>query len=374
MFCKRFLAGEEEMDMAQRLLIGTRKGLFILERAEGSWRVAEHAFRGDPVTMALHDPRDGTLYAALNLGHFGIKLHRSGDGGGTWEELAAPAYPAQEEASEDAPSVDLIWSLEAAGADTPGVLWAGTIPGGLFRSHDRGESWTLNQPLWDREDRSRWFGGGYDDPGIHSIAIDPRDGRRIIVAVSCGGVLRTEDGGDSWATCTQGLWAYYVPPEQRDSPEIQDPHRMVRCSANPQALWIQHHNGVFRSTDDAGSWQEILDLPVSNFGFAVAVHPSDPDTAWLVPAEKDERRMPVADQVAVLRTRDGGRSFQVLTDGLPPAPAYDLIYRHGLDVDASGEALAMGSTTGGLWTSADGGTRWQLFSAHLPPIYCVRFG
>jgi hypothetical protein len=166
------------------------------------------------------------------------------------------------------------------------------------------------------------------------------------------------------------MYAAYVPPEQKYDTAVQDPHRLARCSAHPDSLWIQHHNGVFRSTDCAKQWNE-LHPPISNFGFAVAAHPRDPLTAWFVPAHSDQRREPVDATLVVNRTNDGGRTFETLRGGLP-APAYDLVYRHGLDVDDAGECLAMGSTTGGLWFSQNGGDDWQFEPTRLPPIYAVR--
>lgn len=165
-----------------------------------------------------------------------------------------------------------------------------------------------------------------------------------------------------------------MPPEGRFDPDVQDPHHMVQCAGAPDALWVQHHNGVFRSVDGAATWTEVVDVPPSKFGFAVAVHPREPDTAWLIPAIKDERRVPVDGRLVVTRTRDGGRSFEVLRNGLPQQHAYDLVYRHGLDIDASGNCLAFGSTTGGLWLSDDQGDTWKTLSTSLPPIYAVRFG
>lgn len=355
--------------MSDRLYVATRKGLFEYRAGE----IARTAFLGSPVSMVLPDPRDGALYAALDLGHFGVKLHRSDDGGASWTEIATPSYAGIDSEAADPPSLKLIWSLETGGADEPGVLWAGTIPGGLFRSDDRGESWTLVRSLWDQPSRANWFGGGYDKPGIHSISVDPRDSRRIAVAISCGGVWETVDGGASWAIGGHGLVATYMPPEQAGDPVTQDPHRMVRCAAAPDNFWIQHHNGIFRAVDGIGQWTQLAP-PNSGFGFAVAVHPQEPDTAWFVPAVKDEFRFPEGGHFVVTRTRDGGKSFETLSEGLPAAPAYDLVYRHGLDVDASGERLAMGSTTGGLWLSEDGGNHWNQAPARLPPIYAVRFG
>jgi hypothetical protein len=355
--------------MATRLFIGTRKGLFTLDSA---WNLAPPSFLGDPVSMVLADSREGVLYAALNLGHFGVKLRRSTDGGESWNEIAAPAYPPQPAQAQGAPwKLVQVWCMENGAQH--GELWAGTIPGGLFRSTDRGESWSLVEGLWNRPERAEWFGGGYDHPGIHSICIEPRDGRRMTVGISCGGVWQTGDAGATWQLAAKGMRAAYMPPERGDDQNIQDPHRVVQCPARPDVLWAQHHNGVFRSTDRSATWSEVAAIRPSKFGFAAAVHPADPDTAWFVPAVKDECRVPVEGKLVVARTRDGGQSFQVLGKGLPQAHAYDLVYRHALAVDDSGNRLAMGSTTGGLWISEDQGDSWSCVSARLPPIYCVRF-
>jgi len=169
------------------------------------------------------------------------------------------------------------------------------------------------------------------------------------------------------------MYAEYMPPERREDPVIQDPHRLVHCPAAPDSLWVQHHNGVFRSTDGGESWREITAIRPTKFGFAVAVHPADPDRAWFVPAVKDECRIPAEGAVVVARTTDGGSSFIQLRDGLPQRHAYDLVLRHALDIDGSGDWLAFGSTSGHLWLSGDQGERWQLTAGHLPPIYALRF-
>lgn len=361
--------------MSDLCLLGTRKGLITLHRGPTGWALADAVnFLGEPVSAVLADPRDGQWYAALRLGHFGVKLHRSADQGRTWTEVGVPAYPAPVAGSDEKPdTLDQIWCLEPGGADQPGVLWAGTIPGGLFRSGDHGQSWQLMTDLWDRPERKEWFGGGYDHPGIHSINVDPRDSRHVTVGISCGGVWQTHDGGATWQLTADGMRAAYMPPELAGSPNIQDPHRLLHCPGHPEVLWAQHHNGVFRSTDGARHWHEISDVPPSGFGFALAVHPRNADTAWFVPAVKDETRVPVDAKLVVSRTRDGGRSFEVLRQGLPQQHAYDLAYRHGLAVDDAGQCLVLGSTTGGLWVSDDQGDHWQAVSNHLPPVYCVGF-
>jgi hypothetical protein len=361
--------------MSDRIRIATRKGLFTAtRRAAGDWAIDSPAFLGDPVTAVLDDPRDGTCYAALNLGHFGVKLRRSRDDGRSWEEVAAPVYPTQPEGAEGPPwKLVLVWVLEADTGAPAGTLYAGTIPGGLFRSTDHGENWTLLRGLWDRPERLGWFGGGYDQPGIHSVTVDPRGTGRVGIGISCGGVWSSEDRGARWTLGGAGLRAAYMPPDASADPNVQDVHRVVQCRAAPDVLWAQHHNGIFRSTDAGVHWQEITTAPLSSFGFAAAVHPDDPLTAWFVPAVKDERRVPVDGRMAVTRTRDGGATFEVLDRGLPTSGCYDLVYRHGLDVDRTGRRLAMGSTTGSLWVSENGGDDWRAVSHHLPPIAAVRF-
>jgi photosystem II stability/assembly factor-like uncharacterized protein len=354
-----------------RAWVATKKGLFEL-RHEGraGWRIERLSFRAEPVSMLLPPRADGRMLAALNLGHFGVKVHASADAGASWSEVACPTFPPQPEGAAGPPwKLVQIWSLEAA----HGTVWCGTLPGGLFRSADFGASWQLVEALWSMPERAAWGGGGYDVPGLHSICPHPRRAGHAVVAVSSGGVWATEDDGATWALRTKGLYAEYMPPELAEDGNSQDPHCVVRCAAEPEVLWCQHHNGVWRSTDEARTWVRVQP-PLSAFGFAVAVHPRHGRTAWLVPGEKDERRLPVDAAFAVNRTDDGGESFVTQRSGLPQQHAYHLVYRHALDVAADGERLLMGSTTGGLFASDDGGAQWHVVSRDLPPIAAVRFG
>jgi hypothetical protein len=365
--------------MSDELLVSTRKGLFTIERSEGRWGIAKVDFLADNVTLSLSDKRSGCRYAALDHGHFGVKVHRSkGDG---WEEVATPAYPEKPEGLEENDmwgrplpwSTVRIWSLVAGGVDEPGVMWCGTLPGGLFRSTDDGRSWTLVRSLWDHPLRSKWMGGGADLPGIHSICIDPRNSRRVSIAVSTGGIWHTEDSGESWTQRGYGMRADHVPPELTHDPIAQDVHCLAQCPAAPDRMWVQHHNGIFVSSDEGRNFAELTDVKPSVFGFPVVVHPRDPDTAWFVPEIKDEKRIPVDGKLVVTRTRDGGKTFETLSRGLPQAHAYDVVYRHALAIDETGDRLAMGSTTGGLWVSEDQGDSWALVSHTLPPVYAVHF-
>lgn len=353
--------------MSDRFHVGSRKGLFTYTKTGEGWSHGDPAFLGEPVSSVLHDRRDRTIYAALDLGHFGPKLHRSDNHGQSWTELSAPGFARTDEEDPDAPSVSLIWTLVPGGTDQPGVLWAGTIPGGLFRSDDRGESWTLIQSLWDRPEREKWFGGGFDKPGIHSILVDPRDSAKLTIGISCGGIWKSDDAGASWRQAGMGLRAAFLPPDQQYDQVNQDPHRLSACASDPDTVWCQHHNGVFLSKDGAETFSELSET----FGFGVAAHPKDPSTAFFAPGVKDECRVPIDARFVIHRRTGDGKTVDSLSDGLPDGPAYDLVYRHALAIDETGGRLVAGSTTGNLWISEDGGEHWSQLSAHLPPIVHV---
>ena len=164
--------------------------------------------------------------------------------------------------------------------------------------------------------------------------------------------------------------ADHVPPELTHDPVAQDVHHLAQCRGQPNRMWVQHHNGIFISNDEGRTFREITDVKPSVFGFAVAAHPTDPETAWFVPEIKDEKRIPVDGKLVVTRTRDGGKSFQVLSDGLPQNHAYDVIYRHALAIDNQGDCLAIGSTTGGLWVSETQGDKLEVGNPHTPARIC----
>ena len=322
-------------------------------------------------------------YAALNHGHFGVKLHRSRDGGATWQPIATPAYPPKPEGYvpktpvEGTPadwSLKLVWALAPGGADEPGVLWCGTLPGGLFRSDDHGESWTLNRPLWDDPRREEWFGGGADHPGIHSILVDPRDSAHVKVGVSCGGVWTTRDRGATWAPTATGMRAEFMPPERQFEPNVQDPHRVAQCRAGagralgpaPQRdLPLRGRRGRPGARSPASNRRRSgLPWPCTRTTRRPPGScPRSRTRCDIPPAARSSSRAPAT---AAARSRS-------CANGLPQQHAYDLVYRHALDVDDTGQHLAFGSTTGSVWVSDDGGDSWQRISAHLPPVYAVTF-
>jgi hypothetical protein len=352
------------------LMICTRKGLFDAQPVAGNWALSAHHFPGEPVTQFLAVPTSGAWFAALNLGHFGLKLRKSIDQGRTWQEVTPPALP---EKPKDGPwkddptpwTVGHIWSMAS---DRKGRLWAGCMPAGLFRSDDGGNHWQLMDALWFNEKRKAWFGGGNDHPGIHSILIDPNNDDHVTVAISCGGLWTTIDGGATWRNFGAGQEAGYVPPEQRGDPNTQDPHRVDQCQSAPQIWWMQHHCGLYRSSDGGENWQKLPAAQPTDFGFPVLADPRNPLRAWVVPTQADTHRYAPNGAMVVNRTDDGGQTWQSFRTGLPQKDAYHLIYRHGLTLAEDGQTMAMGSTTGGVWLSADAGASWATLPFALPLI------
>lgn len=356
----------------QKLLLGTRKGLVVYENSKSGWKFKEDHFLGIPVSIVGINPRNGYWWAMQDHGHWGCKLHRSSDEGKNWQEIEAPKYPEGEEIKDGIPAtLKYLWAFATGGLNQDGRIYLGTEPGGLFISDDNGDNFSLNRALWNRSERKqKWFGGGRDNPGIHSILIDPDDPDHIYIAISCAGVFESIDGGQNWNPRNKGLRAEFLPDP--DSEIGHDVHRLVACQSDFKVMWQQNHCGIYRSIDSGANWTEVSqkDGP-ANFGFAIAVDDNDSNVAWVIPAKKDECRVAVDYALQVCRTEDGGKTWQSFTKGLPEKDCYDLIFRHALAVDD--DTLAFGSTTGNLFLSEDRGESWDCLNTHLPTIYCCEF-
>ncbi|MBK5272654.1 MAG: glycosyl hydrolase [Bacteroidia bacterium] len=358
--------------MKSTLLLGTRKGFIAYHFKNGKWQSENLSFEGIPVSIAYADERTGTWWACLEHGHWGVKLHRSADRGKTWEELTPPAYPEGAEIKDGVPATTrYIWAMANGGKKFPSRLWLGTDPGGLFVSEDAGNSFQLVETLWQHPTRKDgWFGGGRDQPGIHSIVVDPRNENRVFVGISCAGVFETTDSGSSWHIRNKGMHADFLPDP--NALTGYDPHILVAAPSDPDILWQQNHCGIFYSTDAALNWQDVAqnDGP-AKFGFAIAVAENDPKQAWVAPANSDMTRTAIKGALCICRTDDGGKTWIQQRKGLPQENCFDIVYRHALAL--SGNALAFGTTTGNLFFSDDKGENWQVLNNYLPMVYSVQF-
>ncbi len=357
--------------MANKMLVGTRKGLLIFEQTGSGWALESEHFEALPVTHAMIDERNGTMWAALDHGHWGCKLHRSKDAGATWEEVEAPKYPegATRPPDDKTPATtSYIWIVQAGGNDQPNRVYVGTEPGGLFVSDNGGDSFQLMDTLWNQPSRDNWFGGGRDHPGVCSIIVDPRDSNHVTIGISVGGVYETSDGGETWSARNKGLVAEYSPDPHSEFGH--DPHYILASPSNPDVLWQQNHCGVFRSDNRGQTWNDLSDGGIK-FGFALALDENDENTAWVVPAQSDEKRVPIDRALFVARTEDSGQSWTHLRNGLPQENAYDITFRHAMHVD--GDRLAFGTTAGNLYYSDNRGDEWRCLAENLAVVYSVKF-
>jgi photosystem II stability/assembly factor-like uncharacterized protein len=358
--------------MKPTLLLGTRKGLIAYHYKKGKWASENLSFEGIPVSIAFADERTGTWWACLDHGHWGVKLHRSSDRGKTWEELTAPAFPEGEEIKEGVPATTrYIWAMSNGGKNHPDRLWLGTDPGGLFQSDDGGFSFQLVRSLWEHPTRKEgWFGGGRDQPGIHSILVDPRNEDRLHIGISCAGIFETTNAGKTWEIRNKGMKAEFLPDPKAETG--YDPHILVAAPTNPDILWQQNHCGIYRSVDSGNNWSDISQPGgPAHFGFAIAVADDNPEQAWVAPAHSDMTRTAIKGALCICRTDDGGKTWVQKRKGLPQDDCFDIVYRHCLA--SSGEGVAFGTTTGNLFFSPDRGEQWQVLNNYLPMVYSVQF-
>ncbi len=352
------------------LLVGTKKGLFVLEGdpASGSaFDVRARAFAGDVVEYAIRDPRTGRYFASVTSGFYGPRVMFTDDPGGEWQQSKGPAFP------EDIPdtTVERIWSITPG--EAPGVLWAGIAPASLWRSGDDGETWDLNRGLWDVPTRPEWNPGA-GGLALHSIACWPGDPNRLAVGISSAGVWITEDGGQTWRTGYDGLVPLYIPEEAREGTHALCVHNMHRAPRRPERLFMQFHGSVYRSDDAGGSWNDIAEGLPSGFGFPVVVDPADPDRAFVIPLVGAEDRVTPEGEARVYETRDAGASWTAHGTGLPGPETYLTVLRQAFGRGGEGDGLELyfGATSGDVFGSGDGGESWFTARQYLAPVTSVR--
>jgi hypothetical protein len=249
-------------------------------------------------------------------------------------------------------------------------LYCGVEPAALFVSRDAGETWSLNEGLWNHPQRERWVPGG-GGLCLHTILLDPSDAQRVRIAVSTAGMYVTEDGGATWRPSNKGVRAEFLPDKH---PEFgQCVHKVAQSKAKPERMFLQNHWGLYRTDDRGETWVDVANGVPSDFGFPVGIHPHDADCAWIVPLEADTFRCTPEGKLRVYRTRDAGASWQPLTNGLPQEDAYETVLRDALAVDPLGPAgVYFGTRSGKLFASADEGDSWRELAGGLPPIVSVK--
>ena len=348
------------------VLVGTRKGLFLLKGDDGrkDWQLEGPLLQGWEVFHAIRDRRDGTLHACANHAVYDATAQRSPDLGKTWQRSEGLGLPEDGELK-----LERTWHVEPGREDEPGRLWLGGAPGVLFRTDDGGESWEPVRGLVEHSTRERWNPGA-GGMCCHSIQLDPEESQRMYVGISAAGVFRTDDGGTSWTPANRGTAADFLPDPYPDLGQCV--HKLHLHPRRPDRLWQQNHCGVYRSDDRGESWERLdgNGLP-SGFGFPIALDPRDPDVAYVVPEEGAENRVTPNGRLGVYRTDDGGQTWEELSNGLP-APAWVAVLREAAawdELEPSG--VYIGTQSGSIFVSADSGRRWIEAARHLPPVLSV---
>ena len=353
------------------VLVGTTKGAFVL-RADArrvTWDIGGPYFPGHAVYALAYDSRDGRhrLWAGPNSMHWGGMLHSSDDFGKTWTNpvVANVKFPQGTDAT-----LKQIWQIVPGRASEPDTLYCGVEPAALFVSRDGGETWSLVEGLWNHPQRPQWQPGG-GGLCLHTILLDPERDGTIRVAISTGGMYVTEDGGANWRPSNNGVRAQFLPDKY---PEFgQCVHKVVQSKRRPSRMFLQNHWGLYRSDDRGETWTDIANGVPSDFGFPIALHPAQPDTAWIVPLESDEFRCTPEGKLRVYRTRDAGTHWEALTSGLPQDGAYETVLRDGMTVDALSPAgVFFGTRSGKVFGSANEGDDWSLLADGLPPVIAVK--
>lgn len=368
------------------LVTSTKKGAFVFTSSteRKNWEMTGPHAGGLDINHAIMDPRTETLYATANNPWFGPQVTRSTDFGRTWQDAQqSPRFSGEPniKGMDEEPwflrqgiVTERFWRLTPGRPGDAGAIWCGVAPGALFQSSDGGETFAENTALSGHPARKDWqpSNGGL---ALHSIVLDRNDPGRMWVAVSAGGVYRSDDGGLSWKPTNRGLRSEMsmFDPNVELYPEWgQCVHQLVHAPGKNDRLYLQTHLGTYR-TDDAGeTWTDITAGLPSEFGLCMAVHGTDPDTAYVVPLTGGELRCPPEFKLRVFRTRDAGKTWQPMTGGLPQENAYMGVYRAALTTDPlEPGGVYFGTNTGQLYVSRDDGASFDLVTQNLPPITAV---
>ena len=358
------------------MLAGTRKGLFFLHSDDRrTWTVEDPVLEGWEVFHAMQDPRDGSLYAAANHGVYGATVQHSTDNGKTWERSEELGLP-----EDSGLTLEKTWHVEPGRDSEASRVWLGAAPGVLFRSDDSGENWEIVQGVLEHPTRERWNPGA-GGMCTHSIQLDPFDPNRMYIGISAAGVFRSEDGGESWTPANKGTAADFFPDDP--FPEVgQCVHKVLLHPAQEGRLWQQNHCGVYRTDDHGESWERLEEngLP-SAFGFPLALHHGKPDTAFVIPEDRvlggevgGGYRVTTGGRLGVYRTEDGGKSWELTSNGLPDR-AWVEVLREGFASDQEDPpGIYFGTKSGSIFATLDEGDEWFEAAHYLPAILSLETG
>jgi hypothetical protein len=361
-----------------RVLVGTRKGAFVLT-ADGkrqSWRVSGPHFAGWEIYHMKGSPVDTKrIYASQSSSWFGQQIQRSDDGGETWEavgnKFAYEGVPGTHQWYDGTLrpwEFKRVWHLEPSLTDSD-TVYAGVEDAALFRSTDGGQSWHELAGLRGHGSGPSWQPGA-GGMCLHTILFDPRNSRRLFVAISAAGAFRSDDGGESWMPINRGLHSLYIPDPTAEVGHCV--HRIALHPSRPSVLFMQKHWDVMRSDDGGDSWREISGNLPTDFGFPIDVHAHEPETIYVVPIKSDSEHFPPDGKLRVYRSRTGGNEWEALTNGLPQTDCYVNVLRDAMAVDALDTCGVYFGTTGGqVYASADAGDSWTAVVRDLPPVVSV---
>jgi len=361
-----------------RVLVGTRKGAFILtsDGKRQTWEVTGPHFAGWEIYHVKGSPVDpNRIYASQNTGWFGQLIQRSNDGGKTWEavgnKFTYDGTPGTHQWYDGTPhpwEFARVWHLEPSLTD-PDLVYAGVQDAGLFRTSDGGHSWTELAGLRTQDTAPNWQPGA-GGLCLHTILLDPKTPGRMYVAISAAGAFRSDDHGETWRPINRGLKSQGIPDP--DALVGHCVHRIAQHRSRPDVLFMQKHWDVMRSDNAGESWTEVSGNLPTDFGFPIDVHAHEPETIYVVPIKSDSEHFPLDGQLRVYRSRTGGNEWEALTKGLPQRDCYVNVLRDAMAVDSLDACGVYFGTTGGqVYGSSDAGNTWTPIVRDLPAVLSV---
>ena len=365
-----------------RLLIGTRKGAFILtsDAARKDWQVSGPHFAGWEIYHLKGSPiSPNRLYCSQSTSWFGQLIQRSDDGGQTWtpvgNKFGYDGIPGTHQWYDGTPhpwEFKRVWHLEPCLTD-PDTVYAGIEDAALFKSTDAGANWEELSGLRTHTTGPAWQPGA-GGLCLHTIILDPTDPNRIVIAISSAGAFRTDDAGSTWKPINRGLHSKYIPNPTAEVGHCV--HHIAMNPATPKTLFMQKHWDVMRSDDAGDNWSKISGNLPTDFGFAIDVHSHEPETVYVVPIKSDSEHFPLDGKLQVFRSRSGGNDWEPLTNGLPQENCYVNVLRDAMAVDTLADAnrqcgIYFGTTGGQVYASPDGGDSWQAIVHDLPAVLSV---